>query len=546
MKKRIQGSLLNSFVLASVMVILGLIGLLDAMDKGDSAIYFATPPQVSDVLPDKMKVSWTNYPDFNDRTHYQVQINHSLYGSSTKITRAELARLEPGGTYDVQVLTYHEGKVVGVSSPTNVLMAAPTPQNVSLYDIGSASFKIIWQQVQTAEKYRVYRFPDILLAEVDEPGNKAEITGLTPGEAFNVFVTAVNKTGESYKSESKLVQLLPPPPILTIIEDDIGPTWFSMKWKAVDNAAEYLIFINDEEVARLASGTLNYRAEGLPVGTAVSAKVRTVNTSGESEDSETIIVQLLPATPILAATDVSSISCTLQWSVANGATYYKVFENNEWCIYNVPSSINQVVVTQNITEGMTATYTVKAGNGTGESEHSLPVVVTFSDSSSVSAAGSEIDFLPDLLRMKNDRLAADLRGMPLISVYFPGELDGPELALEATYLDMLSAQPLLNKIKFIGVFTREAVRLKKSKQKNIVWKVARSKTNEKFRLPGNLPLVKFYDSEGWLRSSLRVSMAIITPEDVFREIPEAFEQNAELIELYREEKEVFNSLHKTP
>lgn len=542
MKKRIQGSYQNSVFLAGVFLIVSLIGLLAAAGSRDNEIYFATPPSISNLQPDKMNVEWNIFPQFNHRTHYQVQVNHELYGSSLKITRAALSNLEPGGTYDVSVITYHEGNVAGVSSPTKVLMAPATPKGITLYEIGSASFKIIWQRVNSALKYRVYRFPDILLAEVDEPSNKAEIHGLAAGEAFNVYVAAVNETGESYQSKALKVQLLPPPPTVAIVEDEIGPTWFSMKWSALENAKSYTIYINEEEVAQLASDTFTYRAENLPIGTAVSVKMKAENSSGDSEISEPIIVQLLPATPVLAVTEVSSYSCTLQWSVANGATYYKVYEDKEWCIYNLPSTINQVVITQHVTAGMTATYTIKAGNGTGESEHSSPVVVTYLSADSLAIQNFAADSFPGLLYNMNDRLGSNLRGKPMVSVYFPDDLDGAELALEASFLESLSALPQMNPVKFIGVFTHEAARIKAKKRKNMVWKISRGKSS-KYELPGHLPLVRFYDSQGWLRRAARVSMAIMTPEDVLRELPEIFEQNAELTELYREEKEHFNNLH---
>lgn len=545
MKKDSKGSYRNFYVLALVVAVLGLINLVEATNKRDVSAYFAMAPTISNIKPDQLDIAWTVFPDFSDKTHYQVQLNHSLYGSSQKSTKTTARNLEPGGIYDVAIVTYHNGTIAGVSSAAQVLMGPPAPIGVSLYDIGSASFKIIWQRAQSAVKYRVYRFPDILLAEVDDPTNKASVVGLSAGEKYNVFVTSINSSGESYKSESKTLQLLPPPPALTIVDQQIGSNWFSMKWNAIDNAVGYTIIINESEVAKVGPETLTYRAEGLATGTAVSVKMKATNSSGDSEESEAIIVQLLPGAPVLAASDISSFSCTLQWSVANGATYYKIFENNEWCIYNLPSSINQVVITQNVTAGMTATYTVRAGNGTGESEPSRPVVVTFTSSPTRLQAPLSSELLPNLLQMNGERLNAALRGKPMVSVYFPAELDGPELALEATWLDQLASHEGLRKVKFFGVFTSVSPRIRTGRRENISWKVARAGSSRWF-LPGSLPLVRFYDSDGWLRKVARVSMLILTPEDVYKELPEAFETDAEVIDLYREEKESFENLHQSP
>lgn len=541
MKKNLNRANKNALMLGIALAVVGLIGFLEAGSEREKSGYFAVAPVISNIKPDEFQVSWTIFPEFNDKTHYQVQLNHSLYGSSQKITGTTVRRLQPGGTYDVAVVTYHNGNVAGVSSETRVLMAPASPAHINIYDVGSASFKIIWQQVNTALKYRVYRFPDVLLAEVDEPANKAAVYGLTPGEKVLVFMTAINQTGESYKSEPQEVQLLPPPPVLSIIDHEIGQNWFGLKWNSVENASAYVIIVNDVEVARVASDTFEYRVENLPVGTAVSVKMKAENASGLSEESEPLIVQLLPATPVLAVVEISSFSCTLQWSVANGATYYKIYEDKEWCLHNLPASINQVTINEHINPGSTATYTVKAGNGTGESEHSLPVVVTFTNNTRIEPPAAEL--LPNLLQISSDRLSPNLRGTPLVSVYFPIELDGPELALEATWLDQLASLSQLQKVRFFGVFTRETPKIRAAKRLNLSWKSSR-KNPERFYLPGNLPLVRFYDSDGFLRRVVRVSMLILTPEDIFREIPEAFEQDAELIELYREEKNTFENLHR--
>ncbi|MEW6712628.1 MAG: fibronectin type III domain-containing protein [Candidatus Riflebacteria bacterium] len=546
MKNKHTRSILNIFMLGLAISAIVMISLLEAGPVNEkNSEYFNQKPTISNLKPDQFDAAWTTYPQFNDRTHYQVQLNHSLYGSSLKTLNTTVKHLEPGGTYDVALVTYQDGSVVGVSSAVTLLMPPGAPTGVTVYDVASSGFKVIWQQVNSALKYRVYRFPDQLLAEVDEPANKASVTGLNPGERFNIFLTSVNSSGESYPSESQMVQLLPPPPALSIVEQEIGQTWVSIKWNAIENATAYRVIVNEAEVANLASGTLTYRIENLAVGTAVSIKMRAENSQGLSEESEAIIVQLLPATPFLAVTDISSFSCNLQWSIATGSTYYKVFENNDWCIQNLPASNNQFTVSQYVTPGMTATYTIKAGNGTGESEFSNAVVVTFTSSPAIRIEPLASDLLPDLLQANGSRLAEALRGSPLVTVYFPRDLTGPELSLEATWLDRLSSETNLRKVQFMGIFTVGPGGFKAARRHNMNWKTPRN-NSDRYYLPGNLPLVRFYDSDGWLRRMTRVSLSILTPEDVFKELPEVFESESDLIQLYQEDKENFETLHQTP
>jgi hypothetical protein len=542
MLKKDKLLLINIILWSLIIVISNYAEILEAVQRPEADQYFQAPPVISELKPDQMRVDWGVYPEFDSSTHYQVQLNHKLYGSSVKVNYNKLYNLQPGAIYDVSVVTYHKGSVAGVSSYTKILMAPAAPPEINVYDIASASFKVIWQKVPQSEKYRIYREPDTLLAEIDGSENKTMISGFAPGEVFTIYITAINSTGESYPSKSCLVELLPPTPQIEVIEDEIGPSWFSIKWEAIKGATGYNIFVNESQAAELGPGELNYTATGLATGTAVSVKIQTINDSGVSDISEPVIIQLLPDAPMLAATDIGSASCTLQWSVANGATYYKIYQDHEWCIFNLPSSTNQVVVDQHITEGMTATFTIKAGNGTGESKHSAPVVVTFAASATRKIKTLPANLLPALLQQKSTRLKNDLHGQAMVTVFFPQNLDEPSLALEASYLDSLASDSSFGNVKFVGIFTGKVANFKMSEKDNLVWKKAR-KNDPRYLLPGCLPLVKFYDSNGWLVKSARVSMPILTSKDIAKELPEAFDFDSDFIKLYQDEKAVFDKVH---
>ncbi|NCB37547.1 MAG: fibronectin type III domain-containing protein [Erysipelotrichia bacterium] len=543
MKRSFKGSFLRG-VFIFLLAVSSLIGLLEAaLDKSRSE-YFNVPPAITHIAPDALAVSWQTFPQFNKTTHYQVQLNHALYGSSTKLTRQTVTNLQPGATYKVSVVTYDNGSAVGVSSPTAVLMAPSAPTQIAAYDVGSASLSLGWQSVDTATGYRIYQSPDVLLKEVGADVTKIFLTGFTPGSLVTLRMKSVNATGESVFSHDIAVQLLPVAPPVTIVEDDIGQTWFSLKWQAQENALLYKIIVNDTEVASVPASVTEYRVEGLPAGTIVSVKMVVVNATGLSESSEALIVQLVPATPVLAVTAVSSYSCTLQWSVANGATFYKVYANNDWAINNVPSTITNLTITEDINPGMTATYTVRAGNDTGESLHSNPVVITYTQNSAIIREAGDLDtVLASACQFSDSQLSKNLRGKPLVWVYFPPLLAGPELALEVSYFDLLTRLPELGSVRFIGVFTGELVKIKHVRRGNLEWK--RALANDKIRIPGNLPLVRFYSPDGVLRDMTRISMAIMTPYDVYKRLPETFEKDATMLQLYRESHDRFDSLHTT-
>ncbi len=539
--KKSNRSFLQGLCLFSIFVALLVGGNLIAQTNRGARDYFAKPPVVSEVKSDGMTVSWDTYTEFNKTTHYQVQLNHTFYGSSTKFTSEKLVGLQPGGIYDVTVVTFQNGSAVGVSTASRILMAPASPEGVNAYDIGSASFGIIWRKVPSATEYRVYEYPNKLLATVSGDKNSAFIAnGLITGNLMGVAVTAVNSTGESYLSSKIQFQLLPPPPEITIKNTDIGDTWFKVTWSKTENAENYFVVINGEEKAKLGSDTFEYLAEGFTEGNTVSVQMKVINSSGGSDLSESIIVQLLPAKPVLAVTAVSSFSCTLQWTAANGATYYKVYENQEWAIFNVPSSINNVTVTENVVEGNTATYTVIAVNGTGQSAPSDPVSVTFTNAPTIAVQPSYSIVLADSPKIP-EKISSKLSGKPLVVVQFPQGLVGPELALEAQYLEALAAMPELKSINFLGILSSKIIWKKRNKPENIRWgSVSRNKDRE---INGELPLVMFYNSDGQLEDYVRISMFIISPSEIYKSLPESLESGKKMTSLYQEQTEKFESLH---
>ncbi len=541
MIRKFQEPLLRGACLVACAV-MALFSLLEAGLNAGRDEYFNQKPKITHLSSSSMKVEWNLFPGFNKSTHYQVQLNNALYGFSTKETSKTLTRLEPGGTYRVAVVTYDHGSVAGVSSATSVQMAPSAPSGLIAYQIGTSSVGLAWQAVNTATAYRIYQGSGTFMLEVAASETRALLTGLTPGSSVALKMTTLNSTGESGFSETLKVQLLPVGPVVSFVDNQIGATWFTIRWQPVANAISYNILVNDETVATAPADASEYKVSGLAAGTTVSVKMTAVNTSGQSETSEPLIIQLIPATPVLAVAQVSSYSCTLQWSVANGATYYKVYLDKSYAVMNVPATINTVTLTEHITAGTTATYTVRAANGTGESEHSNVVVVSFSaNSARIVEPGNMEAVQASIYQFNDQRLPDSLQGRPVVWVYFPPALTGPELDLEVSFLDSLSGLPEMAGVKFIGVFTGEVIETRPSGQKNLIWKKASSGND--IRIPGELPLVRFYAADGYLRNSINISMAILSIDEIYKELPESIEKNEEMQLLYQENHDRFDSLH---
>ena len=543
MKKPVLNRLNTSLLLFLFMIgIIALSGSILMAENNEDETYFNQKPVITKLSNKSIEVRWDHYPSSDQSTHYQVMLDHVYYGHSTQNTKEICNNMTPGSKVEVRVVTFHKGDFKGISTLTEILMPTNPPDFLT-YDIATTSFGILWSGINTATSYNIYNNNN-LIASKTESGteNKMLLTGFEPGETLNISMTAVNPGGESPKSEVKVVQLLPVASLtMTIPNNSITSTSFKIKWTKQAYASGYRILINDESFATVDSNTDEYTVSGLNAGTTVSVKIAVMNSAGEDATTESIIVQLKPDAPILTATEISSYSCTLTWSVANGANNYKIFENGDNAIYNVPSTITNVTITENVIPGATFHYKVRAVNDIGESEDSNVVEVTFLPSTSGSESTEPTTpaaapiftnrVLSSSFNIPNARLSDSLKEKMVIAVYFPEDLSGAELELEEEYLESLAETPEMSNIRFYAIFTNETVKRDKIPE-NVKFKKA--KPSDKLVIPGKIPVVRFYAIGGILRSEILISIPIMTVMDVYKALPEAMEKRSSLTHLYHE------------
>ncbi|MBQ3643968.1 MAG: hypothetical protein II961_05175 [Candidatus Riflebacteria bacterium] len=526
-----------------IIILIGLIvvsGTLLNAENTEADNYFQQCPEVTHLSNKSIEVRWNCFPDSDETTHYQVMLNHTYYAFSTKNRKQVCNYLTPASDIEVRVVTFHKGEFRGISSITQILMRTEPPV-FAVTDIATASFNITWSGVQTATSYNVYNDTK-LIGSKSESGtdNKLLLSGFEPGELLKISMTAVNPSGESPKSEVKEVQLLPVASLtMTIPNKSITSTSFKVKWTKQPYATGYRILINEESFATVDADTEEFEVTGLTAGTSVSVKIAVMNSSGEDPIDEAIIVQLKPDAPILTATDISSYSCTLTWSVANGANNYKIFENGDNAIFNVPSTITNVTITENVIPGETFHYKVRAVNDIGESEDSNIVEVTYlpstattePDNNTAPAPVNSNRLLSSSFSIPKAHFSDALKQKQVVAVYFPDDLKGAELDLEVEYLEMLAEAPELQDIRFYAIFNNEIIKRDKLPE-NLRFKRARA--SDKIVIPGKIPVVRFYGEGGILRSEILISIPIMTPTDVYKALPEAMEKRSKVTHLYHE------------
>jgi hypothetical protein len=109
-----------------------------------------------------------------------------------------------------------------------------------------------------------------------------------------------------------------------------GQNQFTINWTAVVGADNYRLDVSKDNFVTRISGfddltvsALTQAVSGLETGTAYKFRLRAVNTSGTSINSDEVQQFTIPATPVLSsATSVGQFGFTANWTAVTGATNY--------------------------------------------------------------------------------------------------------------------------------------------------------------------------------------------------------------------------------
>ena len=333
----------------------------------DDPYYFTVKASNSIVLPkvenltataissSKISLEWNAV---NTANSYNVYRNGQKVATVTEpsFTDSKLA-YETQYCYAVTTITSsgESGLCEEVCATTLEPTEAATPTNLTAEALNGSSIFLAWDYVEEAASYNVYQGTELIASELTN--TMYTVNGLTPETEYCFSVTAVNKLGESDKSESACATTLedtgdepiePEVPTLAapvVTAEATSESTIVLTWNAVENAIRYNIY-SGEETVKLAVTATTYTVSDLNANTQYCFNVVAVNKEGKSDKSEDACATTfeaenpepakLEAPKNLRAAirqDVPSygykFEITMAWDAVEGATGYDVYVNTE-------------------------------------------------------------------------------------------------------------------------------------------------------------------------------------------------------------------------
>ncbi|MDR3543272.1 MAG: fibronectin type III domain-containing protein [Desulfosporosinus sp.] len=258
--------------------------------------------------------------------------------------------------------------------PLTSTLLLPSPKGLQDSNITTNSLDLSWQVSSGATSYVIFQNGNQIETTT---GTTYHISNLNPNTTYSFQIAAVNNAGQSPLSNTVNATTLGVPPIgpTGLSVGNITNTSFTLYWIKQSDAVSYNVYMDGTLAGNVLQPPIynpSFDVSNLTNGSTHSMTVTAVNQWGESTASQPLTVTLVPGPPTLQASNITTSSLDLSWSVSSGATSYVIFQNGNQIETTTGTSYPVINLTPNTTYG----FQIAAINNAGQSPLSNTVNAT--------------------------------------------------------------------------------------------------------------------------------------------------------------------------
>lgn len=337
----------------------------------------------------QVNLSWGNVVG---ETGYVIQratdgVNYSQVGTTgANVVTFSDTTASAGTTYQYRVLATNGSGTSNPSTSVSATTIPPTPTGLNATVVSATQVNLSWSNVPGETGYTVQRSTDgVNFSQIGTTGANVVTfsdTTAVAGTTYQYRVIATHAAGSSAPSSSVSATTIPAASLLSATA--VSSSQINLSWTNVAGETGYVIERSANgtsgwsQIGSTAANVTTFQNTGLQMSTTYFYRVRAVNGSGQSVNSNTASATTLLAAPAaptnLVATALSQTQIQLTWGDVAGETQYVIERSangtSGWAQVGTTTANTTTFTNTGLKKNTRYYYRVRAVNSAGNSPYS--------------------------------------------------------------------------------------------------------------------------------------------------------------------------------